>query len=133
MIGSGTFYDPFENVASFSSIEKTKDAINTLEKQFSCGHGKSGYLLGLIFDPDNVVISSHVKQELGSSHNKAVKYYNEAYKILLDAANNGDPESMYTIALYYQAGLPPVSLDNDLYELWKNKAINAGYQGVGQL
>ena len=130
---STPFFDPFDNPISLTTVNEARHAAKTLRQQFENGHGKSGYMLAILYDPGTVVTSAEVKQALGVSSEKAAEYYEKAFNVLHREADAGDAESMYLVALYFQSGIPPVSLDMDKYETWKNKAVKAGYRGVGQL
>lgn len=80
-----------------------------------------------------MMLSDTVKHGIGATHEKSIKYFQTAYPILMREALSGNGRSMHMVAIYYQAGFPPVSHDAGQYEHWKNKAITAGYKGTGQL
>jgi TPR repeat protein len=107
--------------------------VTNLEAVFRQGQGEAGFILGFLHSPDNVILSDKVKLEIGATQEKAIGYFQAAYPVLTREALTGNGKSMHLIALYYQIGLPPVSHDQTQYEHWKNKAIEAGYRGAGQL
>lgn len=127
------YYDPFSEADFIDDLDRARNAIEILKKQFSEGHGKSAYLLGLVLDPNTVVVSDEIKKDIGSSDESAIKYYKLAFDRLLEEANNGNAESMHLVASYYQEGCPPVEIDNEKYKLWLNRAKNAGFTGGGQI
>lgn len=126
-------FDPFQDPDNLSSIEGIRRSVETLRLQFDQGHGKSGYLLALLITPGTLGIPADVQEYLQPTNEKAAECYIRAYDRLLHEAQHGDAESMYLVALYYQSGLPPVSIDDKQYHHWRNQAIRAGYRGGGQL
>lgn len=125
--------DPFDQISRLKTIEGVTDAIRALEAELAKGRGKAGFLLGLMFDPDNAVLDDEIKRVIHSSYSLAAAYYEKGFELLLQEAKSGNAESMYLVAWYFQGGNPPVSLDLAQYEFWKDKAIAAGYRGGGQI
>jgi len=126
-------YNQLVHLNADSAPSDVVKAVVKFEKAFRRGQGDAGFILGCLFNPDNMMLSDTVKQEIGATHEKSRTYFKAAHSILMHEALAGNGRSMHMIAVYYQSGLPPVSYDSEQYEYWKNKALNAGYRGAGQL
>ena len=126
-------YDEFAELTVESSLGDVTKVIERFEEAFRHGNGDAGFILGHLFSPYNVILSDTVKAAIVTSHEKSKDYFKNAYPMLMREALTGNGRSMHLIAIYYQSGLPPVSHDPTQYEHWKNKALNAGYRGAGQL
>jgi TPR repeat protein len=126
-------YDELANLNVESTLNDVKRVIEKFEEAIRYGKGDAGFMLGSLFSPENEILSNAVKVGIGASHEKSRSYFEEAFSVLMREALAGNGRSMHMIAVYYQSGLPPVSYDIAQYEHWKNKALNAGYRGAGQL
>lgn len=126
-------YDQFFSLSIDSTLVEVKYVIKNLEEALRCGQGDAGFMLGVLYSPDNAILSKPVMHALGASHEKSKECLVSGYSHLIREASAGNGRSMHLIAIYYQGGLPPVSHDIAQYEYWKEKAIDAGYRGSGQL
>lgn len=126
-------YDQLSNINAESTAQDVNRVVAKFEAAFRQGQGDAGLILGFLYSPDNVVLSDKVKLEIGATHERSISYFQAAHPVLMREALAGNGRSMHLIAIYYQSGLPPVSHDPAQYEYWKNKAIEAGYRGAGQL
>jgi hypothetical protein len=125
--------DPFEDESDFKTVETTHQIVRTLEDRFAEGHGKSGYLLAMVFDPNFLWTSDEVKRDLGASVEKMTDYYKRAFPILLRQAEANLPEAMHLVMQYYQNGLPPVEQDDEKMRFWYEKVRETDYEATGQL
>jgi hypothetical protein len=126
----------FERLLSLttsSTLTEVRHVISLLLTVFEQGRGEAGFMLATLFNPENVVLSDSVKSGIGATNEQSKVYYEQAYQLLMREALSGNSKSMHMVAIYFQAGLPPVGHDSSKYEYWKNKAIAAGYRGAGQL
>ncbi len=126
-------YDQLSTISIKSTIKRVKKVVANLEALFRRGQGEAGFILGFLYSPDIVILSDNVKLEIGATQEKSISYFQAAYPVLMREALTGNGKSMHLIALYYQMGLLPVSHNSAQYEYWKNKALDAGYRGAGQL
>ena len=125
--------DPLKEISPQSTLPQVRKIISTLLQEFQSGDGKAGFMLGLLYDPDNLLLSDKVKEELGVSREQAIEYYSNAYNILTKQATEGHGPAMHLMAYYFQTGTPPVTIDMDKYDYWIKKCLEAGYRGGGQL
>lgn len=123
----------FEQLSPESTLPEVREVIARLLAKFEDGDGYSGFLVGLLHEPDNLLISDTAKQALGASRERAVKYYSQAYAVLSKEAAEGRGAAMHLLAFYFQTGTPPVTRDMEQYQYWITKALDAGYRGGGQL
>lgn len=126
-------YDELAELTVASSLGDVTKVIERFDEAFRHGDGDAGFILGHLFSPYNVILSDTVKAAIGTGHEKSTDYFKNAYPMLMQEALAGNGRSMHLIAIYHQSGLPPVSHNLAQYEHWKNKAIEAGYRGAGQL
>ena len=126
-------FERFLDLAKTSTLAEVREVISQLQTIFDQGQGEAGFMIATLFDQANVILSDAVKSAIGAANEKSKVYYEQAYHLLLKEAISGNPKSMHMVAIYFQAGLPPAGHDSSKYEYWKNKAIEAGYRGAGQL
>ena len=65
------------------------------------------------------------------SDDDAEAKFRHAFQILTQEAETGNGEAMYILALYYQTGLPPVTINQELAFQRLKRSFNAGYLPAG--
>lgn len=111
--------------------EKTEqeflEAAARLRKAFEEGDAKAGYALSCYIDPQNEVVPLPWRQRIGTSEQEYRRVIVEVFGLLEEAAANGDGESMHLVGQFYQSGTPPVLHDMELFRVWCERAVAAGY------
>jgi TPR repeat protein len=111
--------------------EKTEqefvEATVRLKKLFEDGDARAGYALTVYLDPDNEAIPPGWRQRSGASASECRRVCVETFRLLQEAANKGDGESMHLVAQFYQTGMPPVPRDMESFRDWCERAVAAGY------
>lgn len=112
------------DLEKIDSKEKLQAEISRLEGLVAQGSGKACFELSGFGEGIN--LPDAVTKGLLLSEERQLELIIQGYPLLMQEAKQGDGEAMTLIAIYYQAGWPPVECDMRKYYEWHEKAFAAG-------
>ncbi|MEQ1671475.1 MAG: hypothetical protein ABL893_11500 [Hyphomicrobium sp.] len=107
--------------ARLSTVVEAEQVVKTLRNAIGEGSGVAAYELAMFVCPGFMAGTDEVRQYFLQFSGECEDLFKTAFPMLLRNAEEGRVHAMSRLSVYYQTGIPPVTIDHNVMREWDDR------------